>query len=208
VILIGGGIVSQEFSTGTIRLLLIRPVSRWKILLSKLLALLIIGFGVVAVSVIVLIISSGATLGFETLQTPVLQTISGNIVEVNYIKYMLPDLAVSLGSLLFIISLVFTISTLSKNTALAVAISMLLYVGTLPIIMVVGISLKQAWIVNSMIPYINNSAMKLVPDSILLIQEQSGIVLSQNTGIMQLLIVSVVMLVATFAIFIKKDVKN
>lgn len=33
VIIIGGGIVATEFSKGTIRLLLIRPVSRWKILL-------------------------------------------------------------------------------------------------------------------------------------------------------------------------------
>ncbi|MGL5354066.1 MAG: ABC transporter permease [Clostridium sp.] len=208
VILIGGGIVSQEFSTGTVRLLLIRPVSRWKILLSKLLSLLIIGLGVGALSVIILIISSGATLGFETLQTPVIQTISGNVVEVDYINYMLPHLAVSLASLLFIIALVFTISTLSRNTALAVAISMLLYVGTLPIVMIVGSSLKQPWIVNTMIPYMNNSAMKLVPTTIGLIQEQSGIVINQSGGILQLLVVSVVMLVATFAIFIKKDIKN
>jgi len=40
-IVIGAGIVAAEFSTGTIKLLLIRPVNRFKILLSKYLATLL-----------------------------------------------------------------------------------------------------------------------------------------------------------------------
>ncbi|MEG2291005.1 MAG: ABC transporter permease subunit [Clostridium sp.] len=208
IIIIAGGIVSTEFSNGTIRLLLIRPVARWKVLLSKLLAVLLIGMGVVVVSIALLVISSGAVFGFETLGTPIIQTVAGTITEVSYIRYMIPQLSISIASLVFITSVVFTISTLARNTALAVAVSMLLYLGALPITMVLVINLKQVWVVNSLIPYMNNSMFKFAPFVLQSIQEQFGVGLNPAMGILQLLIVSLVLLVITFVTFIKKDVKN
>ncbi|MEG0307527.1 MAG: ABC transporter permease [Clostridium sp.] len=208
IIIIAGGIVSTEFSNGTIRLLLIRPVARWKVLLSKLLAVVLVGIGVVVVSITLLVISSGVVFGFETLRTPIIQTVSGSIIEVSYIRYMIPQLSVSMTSLVFITSLVFAISTLAKNTALAVAISMLLYLGALPITMVLVSSLKQVWVLNSLIPYMNNSIFKFSPYVLQSIQEQFGAGLNPSMGIPQLLIVSLVLLVITFVTFIKKDIKN
>lgn len=207
VIIIGGGIVASEFSQGTIRLLLIRPVSRWKVLLSKLLAVLIIGFSIVILGIGILYISTGAVFGFETYKTPLLQTINGSITRVEYIKYLLPKIVISSSSLVFISSLVLTISTLSKNTALAVAISTVLYLGIAPVTdLLVG--MKQTWIVKTLLPYINASYFRLVPFTEQALSERFGILMQYNQGAIQLIIVSVVLLIISFVVFMKKDIKN
>ncbi|MPQ43607.1 ABC transporter permease subunit [Clostridium tarantellae] len=207
IIIISGGIVSSEFSKGTIRLLLIRPVSRWKILLSKLLATLIIGYGMLIVSISVLIITSGIIFGFDTLQIPVVQTVASKVVDISYIQYILPKILISSTSLVFIISLAFMISTLIKNTALAVSISTIVYLGAMPSIIMLSI-VNISWIGNTLIPYINQSMFNLAPSFIETLKVQNGIIMNPTFGGIQLLIVSLIMLIITFFIFTKKDIKN
>ncbi|MGL5380991.1 ABC transporter permease subunit [Clostridium sp.] len=207
VIIIGGGIVATEFSKGTIRLLLIRPVSRWKVLLSKLLAVLVVGFAIVILGIGILYASTGYVFGFETYKTPILETINGAIMHIEFINFLLPKVVISCASLVFISSLVFMISTLARNTALAVAISMILYLGTAPATDLL-ISAKQIWIINTLIPYINSSYLRLVPTTERALAEGFGLQLQYQNGAIQLLIVSAIMLILTFIIFVKKDVKN
>lgn len=207
VIIIGGGMVASEFSKGTIRLLLIRPVSRWKVLLSKLLSLLIIGFAVSVIGIVILSISTGFVYGMDTYKIPLLETYNNGIIEVNFFKYLIPKIALSSISIIFIASLVFMISTLAKNTALAVAISMVLYLGT-PFITELLVSMNQIWIVNTFIPYINSSYFRLMPMTEEILASTHGMAMNFLSGGIQLLILSILMLIITFGIFIKKDVKN
>lgn len=207
VIIMGGGIVATEFSKGTIRLLLIRPVSRWKILLSKLLAILIVGFSIVILGIAILYISTGAVFGFETYKTPLLQTINGSIVHVQYIKLLMPKIFISSSSLVFIASLAFTISTLAKNTALAVGISMVLYLGIAPTTDLL-VSMNQTWIVNTFLPYINASYFRLIPMTEKVLSELSGIQMQYTRGAIEILIVSLILLIVAFVTFTKKDIKN
>ncbi|EES49383.1 ABC transporter permease [Clostridium botulinum] len=206
-IIIGGGIVANEFSKGTIRLLLIRPVSRWKVLLSKLLSVLIISFGVVILGTTILVISSGYVYGFQTLKTPLLETINGTITKIDYIQYMMPKLMISVSSLMFITSLVFMISTIAKNTALAVAISMVLYLGAAPLTQVL-INMKQVWLLKTLIPYINGSFFKIMPFFTEQLSKEYGIEMQYALGSKQLLLASILMIIVTFVTFTKKDVKN
>lgn len=207
VIIIGGGIVATEFSKGTIRLLLIRPVSRWKILLSKLLAVLIVGFSIVILGIGMLYVSTGVVFGMDTYNTPLLETVGINIKQVSFMSYLIPKILLSCSSLIFIISLVFAVSTLAKNTALAVAISMVLYLGIAPATDLL-ISMKQTWIVNTLLPYINSSYLRLMPSGQKMLSESFGMSMNFESGAVQLLIVSAVLLIVTFIVFIKKDVKN
>ena len=207
VIIIGGGIVATEYSKGTIRLLLIRPVSRWKILLSKLLAVLIVGIGVVFIGIATLYISTGVVFGFETYKTPLLDTINGSIVHLSYIKFLLSKIMISCSSLVFIATLVFLISTVAKNTALAVAISMMLYLGAVPATDML-ISLKQTWIISTFIPYINVSYLRLIPSTQQMLSQSFGMQLEYTQGAIQLILISIVMLLITFITFIRRDVKN
>ncbi|MPQ43609.1 ABC transporter permease subunit [Clostridium tarantellae] len=206
-IIIGGGVVASEFSKGTIRLLIIRPVARWKILLSKLLSLFIIAYGTIIVSVIISMITSGFILGLNSLQTAVVKTIGGKIVEVPYVQYILTEILMSSASVLFIISVVFMISTLAKSTALAVSISTILYLIAMPLTLILGFS-NEKWIVNTIIPYINQSMINIMHGFIEMLQRENGIVLNNNLGSIQLVIVSIIMLIITFLIFQRKDIKN
>ncbi|NFG26498.1 bacitracin ABC transporter permease [Clostridium botulinum] len=206
-IIIGGGIVANEFSKGTIRLLLIRPVSRWKVLLSKLLSVLIISFGIVILGTTILVISSGYVYGFETLKTPILETINGTITKIDYIQYMMPKLMISVSSLIFITSLVFMISTVARNTALAVAISMVLYLGAAPLTQVL-INMKQVWLLKTLIPYINGSFFKIMPFFTEQLSKEYGIQMQYTLGAKQLLLASILMIIVTFITFTKKDIKN
>lgn len=207
IIVIAGGIVATEFSKGTVRLLLIRPVSRWKILLSKLLAILVVGFSIVILGIGILYVSTGSTFGFETYKTPILETVNGSIVHIEFIKFLLTKIILSCSSLIFISALTFMISTLAKNTALAVAISMVLYIGCAPATDML-ISMKQVWIIDTLIPYINASYLRLAPFAEQVLSQNFGLQLQYQKGAIQLLVVSAIMLIITFAIFIKKDVKN
>ncbi|NFO30748.1 bacitracin ABC transporter permease [Clostridium botulinum] len=206
-IIIGGGIVANEFSKGTIRLLLIRPVSRWKVLLSKLLSVLIISFGIVILGTTILVISSGYVYGFETLKTPLLETINGTITKIDYIQYMIPKLMISVSSLIFITSLVFMISTVARNTALAVAISMVLYLGAAPLTQVL-INMKQVWLLKTLIPYINGSFFKIMPFFTEQLSKEYGIQMQYTIGAKQLLLASILMIIVIFVTFTKKDIKN
>lgn len=207
VIIIGGGIVSTEFSTGSIRLLMIRPVSRWKVLLSKFLALLIIGFGILVGSTLIVTISSGFIYGFGTFGTPVLSVIGGKVIETAYFSYMIKNLLISSASLVFIASLVFMISTVIKNTAVAVAISLVLYLGALPITMGLA-QMKLNFVTQTILPYINQSMFNIAPFFKEILMTRNGIGLNPMTGFTQLLIASALMLAITFVVFIKRDIKN
>ena len=207
VIIMGGGIIASEFSKGTIRLLLIRPVSRWKILLSKLLSILLVGFSIVALGTGILYISSGYVFGFDAYKIPLLVTVNGSIIHIDFMKFLISKVLLSSSSLLFISVLVFSISTLAKNTALAVGISMILYLGVGPTVDLL-ISMKQTWVINTLIPYINASYFRLIPMTSQSLEQGFGLQMQYNWGAIQLLIASLIMLVITFVVFVKKDVKN
>lgn len=207
VIVVAGGIVSSEFSKGTIRLLLIRPVSRWKILLSKFISVLVVGFSVAILGIGILYISTGMVYGFETYKTPILEVVNGVIVQKDFIKILLPQIVTSLSSLVFMSSLVFVMSTITKNTALSVAISMLIYLGAAPITNIL-VSAKQSWIMNTIIPYINAPYYRLVPTLSEVLENGFGMQIQYTQGAIQLLIVSLIILVLAFITFVKKDIKN
>ena len=70
IIIVSGSIVSEEFSKGTIKLLLVKPYSRTKILLSKYItSLLMIVFAIVFILLAQLIIG-GIFFGYDTLTIP------------------------------------------------------------------------------------------------------------------------------------------
>ena len=70
VVMIAGTIVSEEFNKGTIKLLLVKPYSRNKILLSKFITVLImVAFSIVMIIGMELIVG-GFIFGFESLSVP------------------------------------------------------------------------------------------------------------------------------------------
>lgn len=127
IIMIAGTIVAEEFNKGTIKMLLIRPYQRWKILLSKYITCLIMLSFCIIVIILSQYIIGGVVFGFETYKVPaiVYNFASESLIEMSMIKYLLLNLASILPYLLIILTLAFTISTVFTSTPLAITLSFL-----------------------------------------------------------------------------------
>ncbi|MEG2354084.1 MAG: ABC transporter permease subunit [Clostridium sp.] len=206
-VMIGGNIVSSEFSKGTIRLLISRPVSRWKLLLSKLILVTLIGYILLFISIALTTLSSGIAYGFNGLSTPILSYANNAVIEQSFFSYIMPSLLFASISLIFAISLAFTISTLIKNTALAVGLTIFLYLSGLTASMFMA-QLKMTWVAYTPLPYINLS--NVLPESYVLsnFREAFGVELLPNLGAIELVVLSIVLIIVSFLVFNKQDVKN
>ncbi|MEO3945446.1 ABC transporter permease [Gorillibacterium sp. CAU 1737] len=116
--------VAGEFTQGTVKMLLIRPHSRNKVLLSKYLSSLLF-------SLFLLIVLFGASYGFgglfsgfDSASLPHLSVGSdGAVHESNMIVHTLSIYGLSCVNLLMTVTLAFMISTLFRSNSLAIALS-------------------------------------------------------------------------------------
>ncbi|WP_253200664.1 ABC transporter permease [Clostridium sp. CF012] len=125
-IVMGGKIVANEFSEGTIKLLLIRPSKRWKILLSKYIS--VIGYTVLMLLVLLIVsfLLGGTLFSFRGAGTPFLTNSSGIITEVNMITHILQLYGLQCINLIMMVTLAFMISTVFRNSAMATGIGVFL----------------------------------------------------------------------------------
>lgn len=125
-IIVGAGIVASEFTWGTIKLLLIRPASRAKILLSKYVSTFVFAL----VMLLVLFISStviGALFfGATTLTQPHLVFEGGNVVERNMFVHLFMLYGLSSVELLMMVTFAFMISTIFRSSSLAIGLALFL----------------------------------------------------------------------------------
>ncbi|MBM7542606.1 ABC transporter permease [Amphibacillus cookii] len=129
-IVVAAGIVAGEFSTGTIKLLLIRPMSRTKILLSKYLTVILFSLLLLAIVYGLSSIIGVILYGFPPDDAVHLAYQNGEVVErsqglqliVTYLLYSI--------DILMLTTMAFMISAVFRNSSLAIGLSMfLLFVG-------------------------------------------------------------------------------
>ncbi|MEW8986140.1 MAG: ABC transporter permease subunit [Bacillus sp. (in: firmicutes)] len=85
-IIIAGDSLAGEFSSGTIKLLLIRPASRIKILVSKYISFLMFGMLLLFILFLISVVVNGILYGFEYMDLPLISmTINGQILERNMV---------------------------------------------------------------------------------------------------------------------------
>ncbi|GGH74006.1 ABC-2 type transport system permease protein [Pullulanibacillus pueri] len=122
-IIIAGGIVSSEFGSGTIKLLLTRPVSRSTILLSKyvstLFTILVYTFACFIFSCLV----SATFFGLDGLSSPYLFYQDGAVHEGNMLLHVFGQYGFQLIPTVMFVTLAFLISTVFRNSALAIGLS-------------------------------------------------------------------------------------
>jgi ABC-2 type transport system permease protein len=124
VMVVAADIVSSERSAGTVKLLLTRPVKRWKVLMSKYLAL------VLSVSVIVVLVGvlsyviSGIVFGYQGWTAPVITGFSaeGNELNTNAVQlipqwhYLLMEFSLVWFVAIIVATITFMLSVLIRNT--------------------------------------------------------------------------------------------
>lgn len=142
-IVVGAGSVAQEFSSGTIKMLLIRPYRRWKILLSKYMATLLFAAGMMVLLFVAAFIVGGISFGFSGLEQPYLAYIDGQILERSMITQVLIDYGFSCVSLLLLSTMAFMISTVFRSGSLAIGLGIfLLFMGST----LVTLLSKYSWV--------------------------------------------------------------
>ena len=131
-VIIAGTIVSEEFNKGTIKLLLIKPYTRNKILFAKFITVLImIIFSIIMVITMELIVG-GIIFGFNSLSIPIVEyNVSTNMIqEINVFAYMGTEILMTLPIVILLATLSFALNTIFTNAPIAIALPLLGYMGT------------------------------------------------------------------------------
>jgi ABC-2 type transport system permease protein len=129
IIIIAGGLVSGEFSRGTIKFLLITPVKRWKILMSKYVVMLIAGMTFLAVMFIIFFVLGGLLTGFVNMDAVNLTANDGIVTSVPAMVYFGQLYLLSMVNIGVISTLAFALSSVARNSALAIAVSVGALIG-------------------------------------------------------------------------------
>jgi ABC-2 type transport system permease protein len=130
VVILAADLVSSEYTNGTIKLLLTRPVPRWKILLSKYFALIL------SISLVMLIIAflsyliSGIIFGYKGWSLPVLtgfiqqgdQLITNQVHLIPQWRYILLAFGLAWFSAIVVGTISFMVSVLVRNTATSMGV--------------------------------------------------------------------------------------
>ncbi|ANY70917.1 ABC transporter permease [Paenibacillus sp. BIHB 4019] len=132
VLTIGSDLVSGERGTGTIKMLLTKPVRRWKVLFSKLAALTLYVSLLVGVMVLLCYLISGMFFGYGGWGLPIFTgfTINGSEVDTSFVHivpqwlYMLMQTGLVWLSAMTVAILALMVSVLVRSTAASMVIMM------------------------------------------------------------------------------------
>lgn len=197
-----GVIVSEEFSKGTIKLLLIKPYKRSTILASKFITSIIVAIIVILLVLLMQFVVGGLIQGFDSFKNPTIiydHTIN-NVKQINTIQYLAMQALGKAPMYILLMTLAFAFSTIFTNSALAITISLLGYMGS-SVINMLALNLKLNWIKYFVTPNWNLTEYFWGG-----IPTFEGITLPFSIAI--IVIYMVIMLVPTFIIFQKKNIKN
>ena len=147
VITVAASTITGEQSNGTLKMLAIRPYNRSKLLAGKLLSTLLIGTLLIIVSAVATLAVGGISYGFAS--NPVLVVFNASSASAMspvllYFIYLL-TLIVEMA---FFVLLALAISMLFKSQIASVAISILVYFGTIVLNMLLG---TASWLKNTSI---------------------------------------------------------
>lgn len=144
IIIIAGSCVANEFSQGTIKFLLINPVKRWKILLSKYFTVITFGYIMIALLFVVMIPFAGIFLGFDSISAPYLYISDGNVHEMSPFLHIIKLYLLNSVDVVVMATMAFALSSLFKSSALAIGAGVFCMMGGSTLIQILSM-LKQDW---------------------------------------------------------------
>ena len=202
IIMIAGTIMSEEFNKGTIKLLLVKPYSRTKILLSKFITVMLMVIFVVLIMGIMQLLVGGVVFGFDSLSEPVVayNFNTNSLQEINVFVYFLTQFLAQLPIFILLATLAFALGTIFTNSALAITISLLGYIAANIINqLAISYNIKFLEYFVTMNWDLSQYLFGNLPN-----MEGMTMTFSIITGIAYFLI----MIISTWIIFKKKNIKN
>ena len=204
VVVVAADIVSSEYGQGTIKLLLSRPVRRWKILLSKYVALLLVTSLLLLIAGILAYLISGIVFGYGGWDMPVLTgfQMKGEHLITDYVhlvpqwKYILMALGLAWFTCTAVATLSFMVSVLVRSTAASMGIMLAAVIaGNLLV------QLAPSWTTLKYLAFTNLQLTDYLSGAPILIE---GMSLPFSLSVLSLW--SAAALVIAFAVFIRRDV--
>ncbi len=126
IMILAGGSVSSEMSTGSIKSLIISPTKRWKIFTAKYFSLLTIGIIAALIAYIFSVIVYGIFFGFNSGESYIYAS-NGVAHEINFYFYQLARMFTDFIVVVVYMTFALMLSTITRNTAASVAIAIGVY---------------------------------------------------------------------------------
>ena len=121
-IIIAGGIVASEYNWGTIKLLLIRPIDRGKILVSKYMAVIAFSLILLSASFVFSALMGLILFGIPDSMAPYLNYYKGNITEQNTVLHLAILYGLKFIHIAMFATMAFMISAVFRNSSLAIGL--------------------------------------------------------------------------------------
>lgn len=202
-VILGGWLMASEFQLGTIRLLMIRPKTRIKILMSKFAASLVICLGIYLAGTVLNMVTTGICFGFSDFGFPN-YTASG---AVGFLAYYIPKFLACSVTIIFGYCTAFMLSTVAKNIAVAIAVPAICFVMSIVGMSQIAYTEAAHWLAWTPIPFVEMSQF-FTQYSPVQTMISNGVPLSLGYGIGLLLGLSVIFTVISAWVFKKKDITN
>ena len=202
IIVITGTIVSEEYSKGTIKNLLVKPYKRSTILLSKLFVILIMILIIYLILFIAQVLIAGVSCDFKTISQPVVEyNISvGQLQKYNLFYYSIREFIYILPYILIFVLFTFAVSTITTSSAAAISLGMVSFMAT--------------QFINSILMAFPKDWMKYIPTLYWDFRKfiSPGYNPTSRINLKMSIIITVatmlLFLIPTFIVFNKKDIKN
>lgn len=206
-IILAGSAISTEISKGTIKFWVMTPNKRWKILFAKLINIILI---IVCTTVLLACISElVGTIFFKEAPQPYLYVQNGEVQELNSTAYKILNFLTYDIDILVYTTLALMLSTVIRNTALSIGISVALFTGGSFAMQMVNMFVKADWL--KYIP-MNNMGLtdKIFSNSIsystAMMTEEFANNVSLQFSLCVLAVTVFLMIVTTFDSFNKRDI--
>lgn len=206
-IILAGSAISTEISKGTIKFWVMTPNKRWKILFAKLINIILI---IVCTTVLLACISElVGTIFFKEAPQPYLYLQNGEVQELNSTVYKILNFLTYDIDILVYTTLALMLSTVIRNTALSIGISVALFTGGSFAMQMVNMFVKADWL--KYVP-MNNMGLtdKIFSNSIsystAMMTEEFANNVSLQFSLCVLAVTVFLMIVTTFDSFNKRDI--
>ena len=158
--IVAGGTISSEVSTGTIKFWALTPNKRWKILTAKILSIV---FYLVVITLIMSILSIVcANLFFDTEGYEYIFVKNGNVEKIGNTLFTIGYYFAKLVPVIIFAIFALMLSVITRNTSVSLGLSIATYMGNSVAMLIINAYIKKDWV--KLIPFNNlNIVNKIFP---------------------------------------------
>lgn len=203
--IVAGGAISSEVSTGTIKFWALTPNKRWKILTAKILSII---FYLVVITLIMSILSIiCANIFFDTEGYEYIFVKNGNVEKIGNTLFTIEYYFAKLIPVIIFAIFALMLSVITRNTSLSLGLSIATYMGNSIAMIIINSYIKKDWI--KIIPFNNlNIVDKIFPNfkSMLSTGLENTTTTSLGFSIAVLGVCAILMFVTMYDSFNKRDI--